>query len=341
MTAVAASPLVVVCRVTTACNLGCGFCAYDRRLAFARQRLDTPRLTHLLELLALAARQRRVLLSWLGGEPLRWRDWPRWSARARAAGIRVSATSNGSTLANAAERARVLQQLDELTLSLDSSDARHDALRGWPGGSAQVLAGLRALARERALAGAALKLRANVVLMRSTIGDFDMLAARLADTGVDEISVNLLGGRDRPEFHARESVLPVQFAAFQRELPALRARLAAQGVTLAGDAQYFARLQAAVSALPWPVADCDPGSEFLFVDELGRVAPCGFTAAEYGVDLRNIDDLGRLPPRWRAARRSGCASACADCPSTQVSGKFARGVDSPADGATARARDCA
>lgn len=341
MTAVAASPLVVVCRITTACNLACGFCAYDRRLVFARQRLDAPRLMHLLDLLTAAAQRRPVLLSWLGGEPLRWRDWPGCSARARAAGIRVSATSNGSTLASAAERARVLQHLDELTLSLDAADAGHDTLRGWPGGAAQVLAGLRALARERALAGAAVRLRANVVLMRSTIGDFDSLATDLADVGVDEISVNLLGGRDRPEFHARESVLPAQFAAFQRDLPALRARLSAQGVILAGDAQYFARLQAAVSALPWPVADCDPGSDFLFVDELGRIAPCAFTAAEYGVDLLDIDDLGGLPPLWRAARRARCASACADCPSTQVSGKFARGVDSPADGATARARDCA
>lgn len=192
MTGARVGPWVVVCRITTACNLACGFCAYDRRLGFARQRLDAPRLMHLLDLLTTAAQHRPVLLSWLGGEPLRWRDWPGWSARARAAGIRVSATSNGSTLASAAERARVLQHLDELTLSLDAADARHDTLRGWPGGAAQVLAGLRALARERALAGAAVRLRANVVLMRSTIGDFDSLATDLADAGVDEISVNLL-----------------------------------------------------------------------------------------------------------------------------------------------------
>lgn len=330
--------LVVVCRVLTACNLACGFCAFDRRLPITRNTLEDVRLARLIDLLAAQAGS-RPLLSWLGGEPLLWRDWPRWSARARAAGLRVSATSNGSTLASATARAAVIEHLDELTLSLDAPDARHDTLRGWPGGALRVLAGLRALARERALAGAALRLRANAVLMRSTIGSFDALCATLADAGVDEICFNLLGGRDRPDFHARESVLPAQFAAFLRELPAIRARLEAQGIRLVGDTQYQARLQAAISGLPWPVADCDPGREFLFVDEHGRIAPCAFTGAEYAVDLLDVDALSALPARFRAARPARCASACGDCPSTQVSGKFAPGVDSAIDRAQPRARD--
>jgi MoaA/NifB/PqqE/SkfB family radical SAM enzyme len=330
--------LVVVCRVLTACNLACGFCAFDRRLPIARSTLGEARLTRLIDLLAAQA-GRPPLLSWLGGEPLLWRDWPRWSARARAHGLRVSATSNGSTRGSAAARGAVLEHLDELTLSLDAADARHDGLRGWPGGAARVLAALRALARERAHSDAPLRLRANAVLMRSTIGDFAVLCSALVDAGVDEICFNLLGGRDRPEFHARESVLPAQFAAFLRVLPALRARLEAQGVRLVGDAQYQARLQAAISGLPWPVADCDPGREFLFVDEHGRVAPCAFTGAEYAVDLLDVDSLSALPAQFRAARRARCASACSDCPSTQVSGKFAPGVDLRIDRAQPRARD--
>lgn len=318
--------LVVVCRVVTACNLACGFCAYDRRLPFARPTLDAVRLQKLVDLLAAQSR-RSPLLSWLGGEPLLWRDWERWSAHARAAGVRVSATSNGSTLRSAAARAAVLEHLCELTLSLDAADARHDALRGWPGGAARVLAALRLLSHERDRAGAALKLRANAVLMRSTIGDFASLAGALADSGVDEICFNLLGGRDRPEFHASESVLPVQFAAFLHELPSLRERLRTRGVRLIGDAHYATRLQAAVAGLPWPVADCDPGRDFLFVDERGRIAPCAFTGAEYAVDLLAVDDLAALPAQFRAARRARCANACSDCPSTQVSGKFGRGVD--------------
>ncbi len=331
---------VVVCRVVTACNLACGFCAFDRRLAFARATLDEARLARLIDLLADEAAS-APMLSWIGGEPLLWRDWPRWSVRARAAGIRVSATSNGSTLASATARATVLEHLDELTLSLDAADTRHDALRGWPGGAARVLAALRTLARERAQSDAPLRLRANAVLMRSTIGEFATLCTALADAGADEICFNLLGGRDRPEFHAREAVQPAQFAAFLRELPALRARLEAQGVRLVGDAQYQARLQAAISGLPWPVADCEPGQSFLFVDEYGRVSPCAFTGAEYGVDLLDVASLSALPAQFRAARRARCASDCSDCPSTQVSGKFAPGVDSAPDCAQPRARDCA
>ena len=44
--------LVVVCRVLTACNLACGFCAHDRRLPGDRTTLDDARLARLVELLA-------------------------------------------------------------------------------------------------------------------------------------------------------------------------------------------------------------------------------------------------------------------------------------------------
>ena len=97
--------LVVVCRVTTVCNLACGFCAYDRRLPFARATLVDAQIERLIELIAgWRGRQlvgdRAPLLSWLGGEPLLWRDWVRFSALARSRGLAVSATTNGSTLAD-------------------------------------------------------------------------------------------------------------------------------------------------------------------------------------------------------------------------------------------------
>ncbi len=171
-------PLIVVCRVTTACNLACGFCAYDRRLPFARTTLGNSQIERLIDLMAdWHARQstrqrldaRAPLLSWLGGEPLRWREWTRYSALARARGLAVSATSNATMLASAAVRAQVLECLDELTVSVDAVGARHDQLRGWPGGYRRTLAALHALADARAAGGQALRLRANIVLMRSTV----------------------------------------------------------------------------------------------------------------------------------------------------------------------------
>ena len=317
--------LVVVCRVSTRCNLSCGFCAYDRRLRFARETLSEAHIEHLIAL--ISTRHRSVgdappLLSWLGGEPLLWKRWVHFSARARAAGIAVSATTNGSTLWRPATRAAVLDHLDELTVSVDAIGAKHDRMRGWRGGYARVLAALQALARDRGQGSGRIRLRANIVLMRSTIGQFAELCRALAEAGVDELSFNLLGGRDRPEFHADEAVSAPAWAEFAEALPRLRESLARSGLRLSGDPAYLRRLHAAARGQRWPVADCDPGTQLLFVDEHGRMAPCAFTVAEYGVSLDQINDLAELPARFRAARRAHCAQSCGDCPSTQVFGKF-------------------
>lgn len=332
--------LVVVCRVTTVCNLACGFCAYDRRLPFVRATLADAQIERLIELMAnwiappsspLGAGTRAPytlprapLLSWLGGEPLLWREWVRYSALARSRGLALSATTNGSTLTSDLVRGQVLQHLDELTVSLDAIGTRHDTLRGCIGLYARTLAAVDALAEARARSGSRLRLRANIVLMRSTLDDFSELTRQLAAAGVDEISYNLLGGRDRPEFHALESVSPLALDRWLRELPGVRHQLAQLGVDLIGGRDYEMRLRGASRQQPWPVADCGPGEQFLFVDEMGRVAPCAFTAGEYGVALANIDHLDQLAARFRQSRRARCASACDDCPSTQVFGKFAR-----------------
>ena len=327
----AAYPLIVVCRTTTACNLSCGFCAYDRRLPFARTTVGTAHIERLIGLMVdwhtrqsggAGAQARPPLLSWLGGEPLLWRDWERCSALARSRGLAVSATTNATTLASPAARARVLEHLDELTVSVDAVGAQHDALRGWPGGYRRALAALRALADERATSAPALRLRANIVLMRSTVDGFAALVGELAATGIDEISFNLLGGRDRPEFHRRESVAPSALDRLLRQLPSLRAQLSLGGTMLTGNDDYVARLGAASRQRRWPVADCTPGTRFLSVDERARVAPCAFTVDEYGIALDDIAHLDELPTRYVATRRARCASACGDCPSTQVFGKF-------------------
>jgi MoaA/NifB/PqqE/SkfB family radical SAM enzyme len=331
-------PLIVVCRITTACNLSCSFCAFDRRLPFARTTLSRTQIERLIRLIADWQMRHGSgqgahpgaprplpgvpLLSWLGGEPLAWRDWARFSALARSRGLAVSATSNGSTLASAQSRARVLEHLDELTVSVDAIGGTHDALRGWPGGYRRLLAALRALADARAPGVRTPRLRANIVLMRSTIDGFAALASELASAGVDEISFNLLGGRDRPDFHATEAVPSASLDRLLLQLPLLRRELAQIGVTLSGDDRYAARLRASSRGQRWPVGDCAPGAQFLFVDEHGKVAPCAFTGAEYGIALDAIDSLDELPARFAAARRARRARACDDCPSTQVFGKF-------------------
>jgi hypothetical protein len=161
--------------------------------------------------------------------------------------------------------------------------------------------------------------------MRDNLADFGELCAKLAGWGVDEITFNQLGGRDRPEFFPEHSLRPQDVIELRAILPDLRASLSARRVTLCGTDRYLGRIEASARQQMLPVEDCLPGERFLFIDETGLVSPCSFTSDDYGVsleDIRDVDGLLGLPARYRGAQASAKAKACSDCPSNHVFAKF-------------------
>jgi hypothetical protein len=194
-------------------------------------------------------------------------------------------------------------------------------------------------------------LRANVLLMRETLAGFEQLCGELAGWGIEEITFNQLGGNDRPEFYPAHRLLHEHAEHLAKHLPRMRRQLAAQGLRLIGGEGYLRRIQATARGERLAVHDCQPGRRFLFIDELGRIAPCSFTVSAYGVpvsEVKSVEDLCQLPVRFselrqqpadasgRAPRSAGletCATmelsaqprvtACEDCHSTQVFEKFA------------------
>lgn len=319
--------MIIVWRVVDSCNLACPFCAYDKRLTTPRRAADPARIERFLALLGRwrAATGRPVLLSWLGGEPLLWAPLDRLTALARAQGIDLSITTNGTTIGAARRRATLIRDYSEVTVSVDGFGDFHDAMRGWPGAFAKLRAGVTALARERRAAGSAMRLRANVVLMRGNIAAFPALCRELAGWGVDEISFNQLGGRDRPEFYPANRLQPADIVALRSMLPGLRAALAPSGTRIVGSPAYLDRIQGTVSGRKLPIADCRVAEGFLFIDEAGRIAPCSFTPDHFGLSvdtLESVADLDALGMRLNAAQRRGPSCDCADCPSTQQFAKF-------------------
>lgn len=317
--------LTVVFRVTTRCNLACGFCAFDRRRS--QPRIAASEACAMQLGAALAAHRAHtgqpVLLSFLGGEPSLWAPLPRVAEQLRALhALPLSITTNGSRLSRPSLQALLLACFAEVTVSMDALGPAHDALRGWPGGADVLARGIEALAAGKQRAGTGPLLRANVVLMRQTVGELRALCQALARWGIEELTFNALGGRDRPEFYPDHALTPQQIASLAVELPLLRAELAAVGVQLRGGTDYLARMLATAEHRRLPVLDCAPGSRFVFVDEHGQAAPCSFTAGDagYGLPLpATIAELGRGLAAARAARR---LPACDDCQSTQVFGKY-------------------
>ncbi len=327
--------MIVLWRVTDRCNYACAFCAFDRRLPGMRRDADPALVRRFGAVLGEYARMtgERVLVSWLGGEPLLWEPWRETSRWLREQpGIAVSATTNGSTLHLPAVREGVLAVLSELTISVDGLAPFHEAIRGCPGGWARLREAVLAIVRAREAAGGTLKLRVNTVLMRDNLDGFRALGEELCDWGIDEITINQLGGRDRPEFFPSHRLRPCDVVALRALLPDLQARLAARGVRLCANPAYLDRIEASALGQSLPVADCAPGGRFLFVDEAGRVAPCAFTGAHWGVPVAELHDAAAvlaLPTRFREARRSAPARVCDDCPSTQLHAKFATTLACP------------
>ena len=208
----------------------------------------------------------------------------------------------------------------ELTVSLDGPETLHDRLRGASDAYARVRDGVRALVAERQAAGAPLRLRANVVLMRDTLPHVADLCETLADWGMDEITFNQLGGRDRPEFFPAQRLQVSDVQTLSALLPDLLARLSTRGVRLCADGLYLHRLHASAAGVLLSVPECQLGREFLFVDEHGIIAPCSFSGADYGVPIasvRTIGDIDQLHARFRAAEAARRCAACNDCPSTR------------------------
>ena len=326
-----ARPLLVVWRVTEACDLGCWFCEYNRHLHRRRHSLRAEDALTFGRVLAdhAAATARPVMVSWLGGEPLVWPPLLEVGRRFRHDyGLRLGLTTNGWQLSSRALIEHLAEDYAEVTVSVDGLAEFHDAARGAAGLFERLrcaVGELREAANRPARHGRGPLLRANTILMRSNLREFEALCEAVADWGIEEVTFNALGGQPPGPYFERERLRPADIDWLVSALPGIRQRLAGRGLRLRGDARYLGRLASGAAGEMVPVIDCHPGAEFLFVDEDGRVAPCSFTSAGYGLPTAEIHtgaELSQLPARFAQQRRQQFLAPCCDCPSTQVFGKF-------------------
>lgn len=315
---------LVVWRVTEKCNLACPFCAYDRSLSRARAVADPAAVLRMGRMLRDSGR--KTLVSWLGGEPFLWPPLLDVSRTfKREFGLQVAVTTNGLALRDERIREQLVDDFDQVTISIDDVGAAHDRLRGAPGLFDRLRRSLPALAELAAQRNSPLLVRVNTVLMHANLQAFEPLCRQLAEWGVAEVTFNTLGGRDRPEFFPSNRLTGPDAAWLRTELPGLRERLQARGLALRGSPAYLERILQLAQDETYPVADCNPGQQFLFIDERGLAAPCHFTVDGYGLPLENLRsaaDLEALPALFWAQKQRQQLAPCLDCRSTQVFGKF-------------------
>ncbi|MBN1352824.1 radical SAM protein [candidate division KSB1 bacterium] len=320
--------MLIVCRVTGKCDLGCPFCGYDRRISRTRCDIDPEKLLRFGALLHDYRRFSgdRVLVCWIGGEPLIWEPLPELAEIFhKKLDISLSVTTNGTTLDSIAVRKHLLENYSELTVSIDGMDSLFNRLRCWPGGFIKLRESILALIQEKASLGRGPRLRVNTILMQDTFPSFEQLCLTLAEWGIEEITFNQIGGIERPEFFSQQKLLPEHAEWIADIIPVLRRRLANSGVHLSGGDDYLRRILASARNECIPIRECQAGERFLFINENGLIAPCSFTDKEYGIhmdQLKTADDLRDLREYFSAKLRRKRPVQCFDCHSTQVFKKY-------------------
>lgn len=259
-------PYEVQAAVLNACNLRCTYCRCpDVKIAL----LTTAQWQDIIRGLGALGTLR---IKFQGGEPTLRTDFRALCTAARAAGILSAVVTNGLRIA---EEPALLDDLDEVVFSLDSTDAeRNDAQRG-PGAHAAVMRGIEA-ARARGV-----RTYVNMVVTRATLGDIeamlDFCAARNIGVNVQPV----VFGRVYYDDQARALGLSAaELVAMHRQLAAWKR---AGRPLMFSPASYE-------KVVRWPDHDrlntpsdgpssCMAGRFYVHIEPNGDVHPCGIHGA--------------------------------------------------------------
>lgn len=318
---------VIVWRVTQSCNMKCKFCSYSTEVERVRSDADSAEAERLCTVLGEYRRLtgEEMLVSWIGGEPFLWKDIVPLSEKLHGYGIKVSATTNGLPMNKKELQKVVLENFSELVFSLDGFNECDDAVRQYFGHFDTVSKNIKTLVDKRDDCMSDLKIKVNTILMRSNIAQFEEFCEYLLWLGVDEVTFNQLGGFDRPEFFEANRLTEQQAEAFRKRLPLLKKIFSERGLIIHGSERYLDRIVRSSHNEADPVAECDTGSWFWFINENGFISPCSYTSYEYKFDTGEItcaEDFARVEEYFRRCRSERRSKWCDDCYCTQVYDKF-------------------
>ncbi len=251
-------PVLVTFEVTMRCNAACGFCDYHKTPADEKAR-------ELASFVDAARVFDPMMITFSGGEPTLRRDLEEIIAEVSRAVpyCYLTMLTHGGMLS--LERAQAVWDagLDQISMSLDYLDARHDDARGIPGLAAKILAVVPAM-RERGMA-----VRFNTVIKDDNLDDIVPIVrhAHAVGAGVNlSVYTDFKNGSAahliRADQHPRVRALVDELLAFKR---------AHRGVITNSD-WYLAQLPRYLSnAMREP---CRSGETTIHIDPAGLVRRC-------------------------------------------------------------------
>jgi MoaA/NifB/PqqE/SkfB family radical SAM enzyme len=248
-------PLLVSIEMTKHCNAGCDFC-------------DDWRTRHSPPLGDVAAMVRRLdplVVALTGGEPLVERRLPQIvrDVKASAGFVYVYVVTNGSLLTEARAEELFAAGLDQISVSMNYLDARHDAERKLPG----LHAHLAALVPRLASRGHTIVL--NTVILRDNI-DQILPIARQAHAWGAQVSYSCYTSFKNGN-HGHE-LAPAEMAALRDAVAGLREHQRRHG-NVTNSRYYLARIPTYFEA-PDRLAGCDAGNRFVQLTPDGQVRQC-------------------------------------------------------------------
>jgi MoaA/NifB/PqqE/SkfB family radical SAM enzyme len=252
-------PVLVHFEVTMRCNARCGFCDYWKTDASTR---DTE-----AKSFADAARYfNPMLLCFTGGEPLMRQDLEELVAAVNAA-VRtkyITLLTHGAMLTP--DRAKSLWDagVNQLSISLDYLDERHDKARGIPRLSSRILDAVPRM-REMGIDN----IRFNTVIKKDNLDHVMAIVARAVELG---IGVNLSVYTDAKNGNTDHLIEPSQFAAVDALVAELLAFKRKNRRVITNSDYYLEQIPRYLrNQMGEP---CRSGIRTIHIDPLGNVKRC-------------------------------------------------------------------
>lgn len=193
----AATGPVVVWNCTRTCNLACLHCYSDSHA----QKYDQLTTDEALAMIGDIAGMGSPAMLFSGGEPLVRDDLLDLMAAARAAGLNVTLSSNGTLITDAVAAQLADIGVRYVGISLDGIGAVHDSFRGRRGAFDAALDGIRSLK------AAGVKVGVRITLSPSSIASLDELFDLVEDEGLDRVCCYHMVPAGRGQSHG---LLPVE-----------------------------------------------------------------------------------------------------------------------------------